>query len=42
MAYRAVNKLMASPKTPRIVMMALGIGFGLFSAMGRDSRSKKK
>ena len=41
MAYKAMNKLMATPKSSKMVMMALGIGFGLLSTLG-GKRDKKQ
>jgi hypothetical protein len=40
MIYRTMNKLMASPKTSKSIMMALGIGFGLLNALGRKNKSR--
>jgi hypothetical protein len=41
MAYRALNKLASSPKKSKILLMTLGIGYGLISTIGRENKSKK-
>ena len=42
MLYRTMNKLLGSPRNSKRLMMALGVGLGLLTTLGRMNRSDDK